>query len=87
METNEKNQETVEGRVIRKKPLTIRRLKEQGIPPSTFIPDADTWIQLTWDLMIRLANAVIEEGEPITENDRVTTLLKIFGAGMKKGFL
>lgn len=74
-------------RQYRTRPFTIRDMKQQEIPLERILPETGGIFNLDWDLMVKLSNAAIVRGDPITEDTSVKEALTVFSEVVKSGFL
>jgi len=67
--------------------LQIKDMISAGIEITDFIDTDEVPMKLNWEILIRLCNAMIVQGEPISKNSDVADAMEVFNAAMKRAFL
>lgn len=78
---------TKKGRKLKDK-FTVADAIQADFKISDFIANTkEAPIDLNWELIIKLCNSMIVEGEPITKQSEVSEAMQIFQAVMSRAFL
>lgn len=70
-----------------KETLTIGGMKEVGIEITEFFDTKNVPMKLDWDLLLKLCNAMILEGPPISDETPFKEALDVIGKALGNSFL